>query len=53
MGEQTSARHVFGELGFAELLCLPDYLKDMQALPHDYVLMGRDILTDEEYAGAN
>ena len=53
MGEQTRARHVFSELGFAELLCLPDYLKDMQALPHDYVLMGRDILTDEEYAGAN
>lgn len=53
MGEQTGARHVFGELGFNELLYLPEYLKDMQALPHDYVLMGREISTDEEYTGAN
>lgn len=53
MGEQKQARHVFAELGFNELLRIPDYLKDMQALPHDYVLMGRDILTDEEYTGAN
>lgn len=52
MGEQKAARRVFAELGFNELLSIPDYLKDMQALPHDYVLMGRDILTDEEYAGA-
>jgi RimJ/RimL family protein N-acetyltransferase len=51
MGEQESARRVFASLGFHELLTLPGYLKDMQALPHDYVLMGRDILTDEEYAG--
>ncbi len=53
MGEQHAARRVFAELGFNELLCLPDYLKDMQALPHDYVLMGRHIITDEEYAGPN
>ncbi len=53
MGEQQAARRVFAELGFTELLCLPDYLKDMQALPHDYVLMGRHIITDEEYAGPN
>jgi GNAT superfamily N-acetyltransferase len=53
MGEQKAARRVFAELGFNELLCLPDYLKDMQALPHDYVLMGRHIITDEEYAGPN
>lgn len=52
MGEQKAARRVFAELGFNELLSLPDYLKDMQALPHDYVLMGRHIVTDEEYTGA-
>jgi GNAT superfamily N-acetyltransferase len=51
MGEQEAARKVFATLGFNELLRLEDYLKDMQALPHDYVLMGRHIITDEEYAG--
>jgi hypothetical protein len=30
---------------------LPDYVKDMQAIPHGYVLMGRDLITDEEFAG--
>lgn len=53
MGQQKAARRVFADLGFAELLVLKDYLKDMQAITHDYVLMGRDILTDEEYAAAN
>lgn len=53
MGEQKSARRVFGALGFTELLVQPDYVKDMQALPHDYVLMGRRLITDEEFAGAN
>jgi hypothetical protein len=26
-------------------------VKDMQAITHDYILMGRELLTDEEYAG--
>jgi hypothetical protein len=30
---------------------LPDYVKDMQAISHDYILMGLDLKTDEEYAG--
>jgi len=51
MGEQQSARRVFAEVGFSDLLVLPDYVKDMQAISHDYVLMGRHITTDEEYAG--
>jgi len=51
MGEQQSARRMFALLGFNELLVLPEYVKDMQALPHDYVLMGRHIVTDEEFAG--
>jgi hypothetical protein len=33
------------------LLKLPDYVKDMQAITHDYILMGLDLETDEEYAG--
>ena len=53
MGEQHAARHVFANLGFSELLLVKDYVKDMQALPHDYVLMGRPLITDEEYASAN
>ncbi len=52
LGEQMAARHVCAELGFNDLLILEDYVKDMQALAHDYVLMGRKITTDEEYAGA-
>jgi GNAT superfamily N-acetyltransferase len=51
LAEMKSARYVFAELGFQELLALPDYVKDMQAISHDYVLMGRHIITDEEYAG--
>lgn len=52
MGEQKAARKVFAELGFAEMVAVRDYVKDMQALKHEYVLMGRRIMTDEEYAGA-
>lgn len=51
IGDQEAAMKVFGLLGFATLLRLPDYVKDMQAIAHDYVLMGLDLKTDEEYAG--
>lgn len=51
MGEQQAARLVFAEAGFSDLLVIADYVKDMQAISHDYVLMGRHIITDEEYAG--
>ena len=30
---------------------LPDYVKDMQAISHDYVLMGVNLRVDEDYAG--
>lgn len=52
IGTQEGAIKVFGLLGFSELIRLPDYVKDMQAITHDYVLMGLDLLTDDEYAGA-
>jgi hypothetical protein len=32
-------------------LRLGNYVKDMQANSHDYILMGLDLKTDEEYAG--
>lgn len=51
IAEQERAIKVFGLLGFTQLLKLEDYVKDMQAITHDYVLMGLDLTTDEEYAG--
>jgi hypothetical protein len=30
---------------------LEEYVQDMQAINHDYVLMGMDLKVDEEYAG--
>jgi len=51
IGEQEAAIHMFAMIGFSNLLRLEDYVKDMQAISHDYVLMGLDLTTDEEYAG--
>src|SRR5437870_10994811 len=51
IGGQEAAIKMFGLLGFAPLVRLPDYVKDMQAISHDYVLMGLGLETDEEYAG--
>ena len=52
IGEQKAAMHMFAMLGFSQLLRLEDYVKDMQAIAHDYILMGLDLKTDEEYASA-
>ena len=51
IGEQEAAIKMFALLGFGTLVRLPDYVKDMQAINHDYILMGLDLTTDEEYAG--
>jgi GNAT superfamily N-acetyltransferase len=51
IGEQEGAMKVFALLGFSKLLRLEGYVKDMQAIAHDYVLMGLDLKTDEEYTG--
>lgn len=51
IGEQQAAMKVFAGLGFTQLLRLENYVKDMQAIDHDYILMGLDLKTDEEYAG--
>jgi len=51
IGEQDTAMKMFAMLGFNQLLRLEDYVKDMQAITHDYILMGLDLRTDEEYAG--
>ncbi|MBI5773770.1 MAG: GNAT family N-acetyltransferase [Verrucomicrobia bacterium] len=51
IGKQLGALKMFSLIGFSQLVKLPDYVKDMQAVTHDYVLMGLDLVTDEEYAG--
>ncbi len=51
IGRQEGAMKMFALLGFSELVRLPDYVKDMQAVTHDYILMGVDLSTDEEYSG--
>jgi GNAT superfamily N-acetyltransferase len=52
IGEQIAAVHMFAMLGFSQLMRLEEYVKDMQAISHDYILMGLELKTDEEYAGA-
>jgi GNAT superfamily N-acetyltransferase len=51
-GERKNTILSFGKCGFVELVRLPDYLQDMAAHTHDYVLMGLDLSVDYEYAGA-
>ncbi|HXR46874.1 MAG TPA: GNAT family N-acetyltransferase [Candidatus Limnocylindrales bacterium] len=51
IGEQETAIKMFAMLGFSQLLRLEDYVKDMQAISHDYILMSLELKTDEEYAG--
>ena len=51
IGEQETAMKMFAMLGFSQIVRLDDYVKDMQAISHDYILMNLDLKTDEEYAG--
>jgi GNAT superfamily N-acetyltransferase len=51
IGDQEAAVKMFALLGFSNLVRLENYVKDMQAITHDYILMGLDLKTDEEYAG--
>lgn len=53
IGEQEAAIKMFALLGFSRLLRLEDYVKDMQAISHDYILMGLQLKTDEEYTSAS
>ena len=49
--KQEGGQKLFALLGFTHIMRLEDYVQDMQAIHHDYVLMGMDLKTDEEYAG--
>jgi hypothetical protein len=50
-GERKIALHVLAQLGFSKLMHLEDYVLDMTAVPHDYVLLGMNLKVSEEYAG--
>jgi|TARA_B100000959_G_scaffold150992_1_gene158407 N-acetylglutamate synthase-like GNAT family acetyltransferase len=49
--KQEGGQKMFALLGFTNLVELDDYVQDLQAINHNYVLMGMDLKTDEEYAG--
>jgi GNAT superfamily N-acetyltransferase len=51
-GERKVAILALEQLGFRELYRLPDHVLDMQCVAHDYVVLGMDLVTDEEYAAA-
>ena len=51
IGDQEAAIKMFAMMGFSNLVRLENYVKDMQAITHDYILMGVDLKVDEEYAG--
>jgi len=50
-GERKIALQVLSQFGFNKLMHLEDYVIDMKAVMHDYVLLGLDLKTDEEYLG--
>jgi RimJ/RimL family protein N-acetyltransferase len=50
-GERKVALHALAQLGFSKLMHLDDYVLDMNAVPHDYVLLGLNLKVNEEYAG--
>lgn len=51
-GERDTAIRTFKENGFDELVRLPEYLRDMDAKYHDFVLLGMNLATDIELTGA-
>lgn len=51
-GERQVAIRALYQLGFEQLAHIPGYLRDMRFRPHDYVLLGIHLVTDEEYAMA-
>lgn len=50
-GERVIALKVLARLGFNILVHLDDYVLDMKAVTHEYVLLGLNLKVDEEYAG--
>lgn len=50
-GERKIALQVLAQLGFNKLMHLEDYVLDMTAVTHDYVLLGKNLKVEVEYAG--
>lgn len=50
-GERESAIQSLCAVGFRELVRLPDYIQDMKAQYHDYVLMGMELIPSYENLG--
>ena len=50
-GERKIAIDSLGAVGFNELVRIPNYIRDMRAQPHDYVLMGKNLVPDYENLG--
>ena len=50
-GERKIALQVLAQLGFNELMRIEDYVLDMTAVTHDYVLLGKNLKVEDEYAG--
>ena len=50
-GERKVAIRALEQIGFQPLMKMEEYVLDMKAVMHDYVFMGMDQRTDEEYAG--
>lgn len=51
-GERESAIKAMAAAGFQELVRLPDYIFDMNAQTHDFVLMGMELIPAFENLGA-
>lgn len=51
IGKQDAAIKMFSIIGFAPIVTLPDYVRDMHCNTHDYVVMNMGLKTPEEYAG--
>jgi RimJ/RimL family protein N-acetyltransferase len=50
-GDRKVAIRALEQLGFRQLLHLPDYVLDMESRAYDYVILGMELRVDEEYAG--
>lgn len=51
MGARPGFVEAFQCAGFDELSRVPDYVEDMRGRSHDFVLMGIDLIPNEEFAG--
>jgi len=51
-GERQTAIKSMAMADFRELIRIPDYVHDMKAEPHDYVLMGMELITSFENLGS-